>query len=142
MEVDHFNPTLPNRSRNRYSNLFLSTRHCNLKKRAYWPSPTDQKKGIRFLNCCEELDYGVHIFENSETHELVGVTPAGRYHIIACDLNADHLVTERRERSLLRDLLTRTVVIVRPNTNLGSLRANLKLLASIVDRMIPRIPSV
>ena len=142
MEVDHFNPTLPNRSRNRYSNLFLSTRHCNLTKRAYWPSPTDQKKGIRFLNCCEELDYGVHIFENSETHELVGVTPAGRYHIIACDLNADHLVTERRERSLLRDLLTRTVVIVRPNTNLGSLRANLKLLASIVDRMIPRIPSV
>ena len=142
MEVDHFNPTLPNRLRNRYSNLFLSTRHCNLKKRAYWPSPADQKRGIRFLNCCEELDYGVHIFENSETHELVGVTAAGRYHIIACDLNADHLVTERRERSLLRDLLTRTVVIVRPNTDLGSLRANLKLLASIVDRMIPPIPSL
>ncbi len=141
MEVDHFNPTLPSRLRNKYSNLFLSTRHCNLKKHAYWPTPADQKKGIRFLNCCEEMDYGVHIFENPETHELVGVTPAGRYHIIACDLNADHLVTERRERSLLRALLTRTVAIVRPTADLGSLRASLTLLGSIVDRMIPPIRS-
>jgi hypothetical protein len=128
--------------RNKYSNLFLSTRHCNLKKHAYWPTAADQKKGIRFLNCCEEMDYGVHIFENPETHELVGVTPAGRYHIIACDLNADHLVTERRERSLLRALLTRTVAIVRPTADLGSLRASLKLLGSIVDRMIPPIRSL
>jgi len=142
MEVDHFNPTLPGRLGNKYSNLFLSTRHCNLKKHAYWPTPADQKKGIRFLNCCEEMDYGVHIFENPETHELVGVTPAGRYHIIACDLNADHLVTERRERSLLRALLTRTVAIVRPTADLGSLRASLKLLGSIVDRMIPPIRSL
>lgn len=87
------------------------------------------------------MDYGVHIFENPETHELVGVTPAGRYHIIACDLNADHLVTERRERSLLRALLTRTVAIVRPTADLGSLRASLTLLGSIVDRMIPPIRS-
>jgi hypothetical protein len=142
MEVDHFNPTLRSRLRNKYCNLFLSTRHCNLKKHAYWPTPADQNKGIRFLNCCEEMDYGVHIFENPETHELVGVTPAGRYHIIACDLNADHLVTERRERSLLRALLTRTVAIVRPTADLGSLRANLKLLGSIVDRMIPPIRSL
>jgi hypothetical protein len=140
MEVDHFNPTLPNRSRNRYSNLFLSTRHCNLKKRAYWPLPADQKKGIRFLNCCEEIDYGVHLFEKPDTHELVALTPAGRYHIIACDLNADHLVTERRERSLLRNLLNGTVAIVKPTANLASLRTNLKLLKSIVDRMIPPIP--
>jgi hypothetical protein len=142
MEVDHFNPTLPNRLRNKYSNLFLSTRHCNLKKRAYWPLAVDQKKGIRFLNCCEEMDYGVHIFENPETHELVGVTPAGRYHILACNLNADHLITERMERSLLLNLLARTVAIVRPNTDLRSLRVNLQLLTTIVDRMIPPIPSL
>jgi hypothetical protein len=86
------------------------------------------------------MDYGIHLFEDPQTHNLVGVTPAGRYHIIACDLNADHLVTERRERSLLRDLLIRTSVIVKPTANLASLHANLKLLRSIVERMIPPIP--
>ena len=62
-------------------------------------------KGVRFLNCCEEHDYGVHILENPTTHLVVGVTPPGKYHVRMLDLNAPHLVQERAERSRLRKLL-------------------------------------
>jgi len=107
MQVDHFNPRKKNKKIQAYSNLFLSDAHCNGTKSDIWPSKEQQAKGLHLLNCCEEYDYGNVIFEDSETHELVGTTPAAIYHIEVIDLNAQHLVDERRKRSELRSLLTR-----------------------------------
>ena len=70
MEVDHFDPTLEGEERNAYSNLLLATRHCNLAKGDRWPNEEDRAAGIRFLNPCEEQDYGVHLFEDPVTNEL------------------------------------------------------------------------
>lgn len=141
MEVDHFNPTLPFRTRNHYANLFLSTRHCNNAKRKYWPSASQIGRGIRFLNCCEEWDYGVHIFEHPTTHRLFGVTPAGRYHIRMCDLNAPHFVRERRDRATLNQLLTKQNAVIRDLARAMELVNLLRVLRGISVRMIPTIPS-
>ena len=141
MEVDHFNPTLPTRIRNTYSNLFFSTRHCNNAKRRYWPSALERKLGIRFLNCCEERDYGVHIFEDAKTHRLFGVTPPGIYHIRMCDLNAPHFVKERRDRANLMQLLTKQNAVLRDFAKAMELANLLGLLKGIARRMIPPIPS-
>jgi hypothetical protein len=81
MEIDHFNPLLKGFERHRYENLFLATRHCNGAKSDTWPSKVARKRGIHFLNPCQELDYGVHIFEHPITHRLIGVTPSGDFHI-------------------------------------------------------------
>jgi hypothetical protein len=105
MEVDHFNPILRGLARNKYANLFPATRHCNGSKASLWPSAGLRKAGVRFLDPTKEHDYGVHIFEDPATHALIGTTPAGRYHIRCCDLNAPHLVIERRDRAKLRELL-------------------------------------
>jgi hypothetical protein len=105
MEIDHFNPTLTGRKKHGYSNLVLSSRFCNNRKQANWPSPAERKLGIRFLNCCEEIDYDEQIFEDTTTHRLVGVNAAARYHIRILDLNAPHLLEERRDRAELRKLL-------------------------------------
>lgn len=141
MEVDHFNPTLPTQSRNKYANLFLSTRHCNNAKRRRWPIAAQIRKDIRFLNCCEEWDYGVHIFEDTETQRLFGSTPAGRYHIRICDLNAPHFVRERRERAALRELLTKRKAVIRDLAKGLQLLNLVRLLNDIASRMIPPIPS-
>lgn len=101
MEIDHFNPRLPSHNRNKYSNLYLSTRHCNGAKSDNWPTPKQRKLGVRFLDPCAELDFGVHIFEDPESFELWGATPAGRYQIRMLRLNATHLVYERKMRHQL-----------------------------------------
>jgi hypothetical protein len=141
MEVDHFNPTLPTHSRNKYANLFFSTRHCNNAKCGHWPTSAQIRKDIRFLNCCEEWDYGLHIFEDDQTHRLFGSTPAGRYHIRMCDLNAPHFLRERRERAALRELLTTRKAIIRDLAKVLQLLNLVRLLNGIVSRMIPPIPS-
>ena len=105
MDIDHFNPRKKMDPIQQYGNLFLATRHCNGAKRDRWPTGQDRQAGIRFINCCEEMDYGVHIFEDPDTHEVVGVTPAGKYHVRNCDLNAPHLLEERTERARLRRLI-------------------------------------
>lgn len=142
MEVDHFNPRLPSRLRDRYENLYLASRHCNNSKRNHWPTTAQMKEGIRFLDCCREWDYGEHIFEDSTTHQVLGVTPAGRYHVRMCDLNAPHLIRERRDRSQLRRILASSPVIIR-DLDKGLEVFNLvKLLNGIADRFIPAIPLV
>jgi len=138
MEVDHHDPTLRDFDRSKYENLFLSTRHCNNKKRACWPTRSEQKRGIRFLNCCKEQDYGVHIFEDHSTGQLVGVTPAGRYHIRMCDLNAPHFVRERRERTKLVTLLSKTFAVIKSKTHTYEL---LSQIIPLVKDMIPAIPA-
>jgi len=113
MEIDHFDPTIRGRERNRYDNLFLSSRYCNNKKRANWPTEPEQVKGIRFLNCCEEVDYDQWIFEDPKTHRVFGTTPAAVYHVRILDLNAAHFVEERAERARYRTLLYQSRKIVK-----------------------------
>lgn len=99
MQVDHFDPRRKQDRIQLYRNLFLADPRCNNRKRDLWPSEDAQKAGCRFLDCCQELDYGGCIFENPESHELVGTTPAARYHIKAIDLNAPELIEARKERA-------------------------------------------
>jgi len=64
-------------------------RHCNGKKSNTWPSKAELAAGCRFLNPCEEMDYGEQIFEDPLTNRLVGITPAAIWHIRICALNSD-----------------------------------------------------
>lgn len=138
MEIDHFDPTIKGRDRHHYSNLFLATRHCNNKKQGNWPSPEERRKGVRLLNCCEEMDYGEHIIEDSKTQDLVGVTPAGRYHIRTLDLNASHFVAERQLRTYMKKLLFEQHKIV--NKWDAALRV-FHLLQTELNLLIPPIPN-
>ena len=113
MEIDHFDPRKKEDFIQQYQNLFLATRHCNGAKSKFWPSAAEQTLGLRYLNPCREQDYGVHIFEDPKTHLLVGITPAGKYHIRMCDLNADHFVAERRDRSEIWEMLRSAVTVKR-----------------------------
>jgi hypothetical protein len=137
MESDHFDPKLRGAQRHKYGNLFPAVHHCNNRKRDYWPTVGDVKKGIRYLNCCDEQDYGEQIFENPDTHELVGVTSAGRFHIDQCDLNAPHFVRERRERSALRAFLQELPVLV--STDFVTAKTSIQQLREDVELMIPPI---
>ena len=99
LEVDHFDPRRKKDLIQSYANLFPASRHCNGKKSDKWPCKGERATGCRFLNPCEEMDYGEQIFEDPTTHELVGMTTAARWHIRVCGLNADHLTQERRRRA-------------------------------------------
>jgi hypothetical protein len=141
IDIDHFDPRLKNKQVQRYNNLFLSTRHCNRAKWDTWPTTSEQKLGLRFLNCCEEQDFGVHIFEDPKTHELVGITPAGRYHIRVCDLNAPHFVEERRQRAELISILEQTPVTAkRPLAESAEVLKLIDALKEQLHFMIPPIP--
>ncbi|MBU6402482.1 MAG: HNH endonuclease [Verrucomicrobia bacterium] len=143
IEVDHFNPKLRGLERNNYSNLFPSTRHCNASKRDTWPEPHFARLGARFLNPTKEQDYGVHIFEDRTSARLVGITPAGKYHIRCCDLNAPHLILERAERARLRRLLNDypvTAKLALQIVNEGEMLDASALLRRVLETMIPEIP--
>jgi len=99
MEVDHFDPRRKKDLIQDYANLFPTSRHCNAKKGDHWPSKMERAAGCQFLNPCEEMDYDEQIYEDPAAHRLVGVTPAARWHIRICGLNADHLVNERAKRA-------------------------------------------
>ena len=138
MEVDHFDPRHKNDLVQDYSNLFLASRHCNQKKGDYWPNRTDLAANCRFLNPCEEIDYGEHIFEDPTTHELVGATPAGRWHIRMCGLNADHLVHERAKRAEYCSLLNAKPILIKRGADVV-----VRLIRGFrgeVELMIPGIP--
>ena len=137
MEVDHFNPHKKKDPIQEYENLFLATRHCNGSKRDRWPRNKERELGSRFLNCCKEPDYGVHIFEDPDTNEVVGVTPEGKYHVRNCDLNADHLVKERADRARIRRLIEAVPVRIKKG---WTLPPETKALADVVAEMIPPIP--
>lgn len=98
MHVDHFDPRRKNDKVQVYSNLFLADARCNEAKSDDWPSDVELKGGCRFLNCCNEVDYGNVIFEDPTTHLLIGTTPAARYHIEKIDLNCPDLVALRKRR--------------------------------------------
>ena len=75
LDVDHFDPREKRNYLQRYNNLFLASPHCNGRKSDFWPTVSEERQGIRFLNCCKEYDYGKHIFEDPRTNEVFGVTP-------------------------------------------------------------------
>jgi hypothetical protein len=137
MEVDHHKPK--GKNRNRYSNLFPATRHCNGAKGQTWPIARQVRAGLRFLNPCREVDYGNVIFENPVTHELVGTTPAAKFHILICDLNAVHLVAEREDRSRILAVIKSTRATITGPIPL--LKATLDELRHQVEQMIPEIPA-
>jgi hypothetical protein len=135
MEVDHFKPK--GKYRHRYTNLLPATRHCNGAKSQTWPTAADHRAGLRFLNPMVEQDYGVHIFENPSSHELVGATATGRFQIEMCDLNAPHLVRERRDRSYIAKILQDTPAIVT-----GSLDAFAESVRALQRELALKIPAI
>jgi hypothetical protein len=138
MEIDHFDPRLKDEFLQPYDNLFLASRHCNGAKSSVWPSRLEQSLGLRYLNPCREQDYGEHIFEDPRTHLLAGVTPAGRYHVRMCDLNADHLVAERRERAEIWKLL-RTAFTVKRHQTPEAATELAEALRKQAEQMIPEL---
>ncbi len=102
MQIDHFDPRQKNDKVQVYANLFLADAHCNGAKHDIWPTLDEQAEGCRFLNCCDEYDYGNVIFEDPQTHELIGTTPAAKYHIDIIDLNDPGLINERKTRAEIR----------------------------------------
>ena len=139
LEVDHFDPAQKNDLIQRYENLNPATRHCNGAKRNRWPSKADQKLGIRFLNPSEESDYGSHIFEDSKTHKVFGITPAGIYQVRNCDLNAEHLVFERKERAEHWADFRSQQVSVKKGTPIETVLDAFQQLKKRVELMIPEI---
>lgn len=141
LEVDHFDPRQKKELIQDYNHLFPASRHCNGKKSDTWPNRGEAAAGCRFLNPCEEVDYGEQIFEDPVTHRLVGTTPAAVWHIRVCALNADHLVHERKRRAEhLKTLSKKGVRQVK-----GSQREVTELIKNFreeVGLMIPEIPAV
>ncbi len=70
-----------------------------MKKSDTWPNKAESDLGMRYLNPCEEIDYGNHIFEDPETGYLVATSTAGFYHIVNMGLNDSHFVDNRKERT-------------------------------------------
>jgi len=136
MEVDHFNPRRKKADVQKYTNLFLASRHCNGAKGNHWPSHNEQKRGIRFLDCTTEPDYDVHILEDPDTHEVVGVTPEGIFHVRQCDLNDPWLIEERKERSELWKEFESEKFRTVAGLQLPEAYAKLK---AQIEKMIPKI---
>ncbi len=133
MHVDHFNPHLKKLFIQEYSNLFPSTSHCNGAKSDRWPKNRDKREhGFRFLDCTKELDYGVHIFEDPDTHEVVGITPAGRYHVTGCDLNAPQFVEERKQRARCWEIIRSKSI-----SGVTALPPEIQMMREMAEKMIP-----
>ena len=143
IQVDHFDPRRKNDHIQRYGNLFPADARCNRAKGDTWPTAAQRAKGLRFLNCCEEVDYGEVIFEAPETHLLVGTTPAARYHIETIQLNWWELVRMRKERAQRIAILDEAKELERTNPDAvadPNIRRMMDLAQEIVDRSIPSIP--
>ena len=140
LEVDHFDPRKKKDLIQRYDNLFPASRHCNGKKSDQWPKKAEAAVGCRFLNPCEEMDYGEQIFEDTDSHRLVGTTPAAVWHIRICALNSDHLVNERAKRAkYINQLRNKSIRIKRAFSEVGKLIGSLR---AEVEKMIPEIAAL
>lgn len=142
MDVDHFNPQLKKRVKQSYSNLFLSTRHCNGSKGNFWPTVEDKKAGLRLLNPCKENEFPDHIIEESATGKLIGKTPAGKLHIRVMALNDPFLVQHRLERRRFRCLLKKSdnFINLKKDSSLAACGDALSDLVTHIDKMIMDIP--
>jgi hypothetical protein len=140
MEVDHFDPRTRDKFRQNFQNLFLASRHCDGAKRDCWPTGKDQALGLRFLNPCQERDYGPHILEDPQPHLLIGTTPPGPCHIRMCDLNADHLIEERREWARIWALLRHSAFVVRHGHAPEEATRLSPALRELAEKRIPEFP--
>ena len=138
LEVEHFDPRLKKKLFQGYKNLFLASRHCNGAKGDNWPRPSETRAGLRFLNPCEEADYGVQIFEDPDSHEIYGTTPAARWHIRMLDLNARHLVFERAERTRRLARIENQLITIKGCVETATELAN--EYRQILNTYIPEIP--
>jgi hypothetical protein len=138
MHVDHFNPNLKTDYHQPYDNLMPSLPACNQTKGYTWPTKADQECGIHLIDPTQEKDYGHQIFEDPESHKLVGTTPAGKYHIRVLGLNSPFLIDKRRIRAELRALLNQPQKWIEDVAKDSPTEA--ATLKEIADRMIPDIP--
>lgn len=139
LEVDHFDPRKKKNLIQDYNNLFPASRHCNGKKSDNWPNKAELAAGCRFLNPCEEMDYDEQIFEDPLTHKLVGVTPAAKWHIRICGLNADRLIEERRRRAKHWRTLQHKAIKVKKNASHETVQEMIEGFREEVELMIPKI---
>ena len=139
LEVDHFDPRKKKNLYQDYDNLFPASRHCNGKKSDNWPTKTELAAGCRFLNPCEEMDYEEQIFEDPVTHKLVGVTPAAKWHIRICGLNADRLIEERRRRAKHWRTIRNRAIKVKKNIPHEAAKELITSFSEEVGLMIPEI---
>jgi len=139
MEVDHFNPNKKKDLFQDYDNLLPASRNCNGTKRDFWPTASEVRRGIRFLHPREELDYGPHIVEEVSTGVLVGLTPAGKWQIRMCGLNARHLINERKRRTKIINILKEKQLMVFSGTPYVVDEA-IKALMEQLALMIPELP--
>ena len=138
MHVDHFDPRQKNNKVQIYSNLFLADAHCNSAKSNIWPTADEITQGCRFLNCCDEEDYGKVIFEDPTTHELIGTSPAAIYHIEMIDLNDPGLIDDRRFRA---DLIAKLEYVKEKAKNNLEIMQAVNKLSAMAQETIPDIPA-
>jgi len=142
LEVDHFDPRKKKLVNQEYENLFPASRQCNGKKRDRWPTEEELRSGCRFLNPCEEMDYGEQIVEDARTHELIGLTIAARWHIRVCGLNAPLLVQERRKRASHWQTIKRSMFLLKRRHNFEQFTEMVAKFREEVALMIPEIRMV
>lgn len=140
MEVDHFDPRRKRRCG--YDNLFPAYALCNSAKGDTWPGREEEELGVRFLNPCEETDYGKQLFEDPATHELIGTTTAARYHIEMLDLNNPSLVLHRKERAEMWEIVNSPVMAkTRTKEDEREAAEICRTLLGILETKIPMIPA-
>ncbi len=139
LEVDHFDPRKKKHLIQEYKNLFPASRQANGKKSDHWPTKEEMRAGCRFLNPCEEMDYGEQIVEDPQTHELIGLNRAAVWHIRICGLNAPLVVQERRKRASHGATIKKTIFVMRKH-DYQSLTELVAKYREEVALMIPEIP--
>lgn len=138
LEVDHFNPSLKKRKKQRFSGFVLSSGHCNRMKDDTWPTSSDRRDGFYLLDPRKELVYERHVRENKETGELIPVTRAGHYHIEVCDLNAPHLCDLRSRRTKLREYVGESHAFITKTNDAPQLVEKLGEVLSEIE-VVPKI---
>jgi hypothetical protein len=145
LNVEHFDPRQKQERIQNYDNLFPVSSPCNCAKGSKWPNEEEANRGLRFLNCCEELDYGGQIFEDPRTHELVGTTTAARFHLRYCGLKGgvagEFLKDRRKERTKIWATLANYGIT--PENAEQSTHADefVAMMVSIALKLIPPIPA-
>ena len=136
-KIDHFFPTAKGGPWTAYTNLFLACDRCNQHKADNWPDVESRKSGVRYLNCCEEWDYGEHIFEREDGIVFSDTVP-GKYHIVMLKLNRPDLVRLRLSRTRVVQELEETVVCY--GGTFEDFTAKTQILKQMLYELIPPIP--
>jgi hypothetical protein len=144
IEVDHFNPSAKGAKRHRYGNLYPAYSACNNAKRKAWPKKRDLEKRRRYLDCCKEEDYGVHLFEDAATGELLATTPEGVYHAENCSLFSEWLKLKRRERTEDAQVISglKKIAATLSGPELKAMNDNIDLLQRRLNTAIPPIKAL